>query len=162
MEAAPRTCYETSSWMDWWWLDVQIMLMSNSSHEANCHCLFLAGAKVIMIICKTLQFCQRILTSPPDLTFQHWMVLRNAMVYLTKDLPFSFIRQAAEKFSQVLRDVAVRKAVTAKPQLPGPPRQQASVRPKPSTTNGQSHPLLSGLHPRKELLQIFFSFLQQS
>ena len=64
------------------------------------------------------------------------MELRNAPVYLAKELPFDTILQAVERSSWVLKvpkDEAIREAVTLKPQPSRLLRQQGIIKPRPST-----------------------------
>ena len=57
----------------------------------------------------------------PNLTFEHRMELRNALVYLVKEfLLLNIILQVVEKSSNVLRDEAIRKMVSFKSQLSRP------------------------------------------
>ena len=53
MESAARTLLEAASWLGWWLVSLQLMVLANSSKVDNCHRLYVAGVRAVMIISKS-------------------------------------------------------------------------------------------------------------
>ena len=122
MEVALRFIVETTSWMDWWTYAVKSLALQSSTDTRLVCRLSLAGARCQLLLAKTtstvwanlvLKRFDSVLAKVNDsISFESFMNLHSARLSYCSELFLpDILERAVERYSKVLHDEAIHKAI---------------------------------------------------